>query len=105
MACSRVFNLFNHENFGSYVTNASSPVFRQPSFKRQRRVSAENDAARIQGRLLKVEADLQVRLRKRQSAVGSPPSAGCFYFETPHVPPTDLRCVSGRGCFGSDESM
>jgi hypothetical protein len=27
-----VFNLFNHENFGSYVTNASSPVFGQPSF-------------------------------------------------------------------------
>jgi Carboxypeptidase regulatory-like domain/TonB dependent receptor len=27
-----VFNLFNHENFGSYVTNASSLVFGQPSF-------------------------------------------------------------------------
>jgi hypothetical protein len=27
-----VFNLFNHENFGSYVTNASSPQFGQPSF-------------------------------------------------------------------------
>ena len=26
-----VFNLFNHENFGSYVTNASSPLFGQPS--------------------------------------------------------------------------
>jgi hypothetical protein len=27
-----VFNLFNHENFGSYTTNASSPLFGQPSF-------------------------------------------------------------------------
>jgi hypothetical protein len=27
-----VFNLFNHENFGSYVTNRSSAVFGQPSF-------------------------------------------------------------------------
>ncbi len=27
-----VFNLFNHENFGSYVGNASSPLFGQPSF-------------------------------------------------------------------------
>src|SRR5258708_30038153 len=27
-----VFNLFNHENFGSYVTNRSSVLFGQPSF-------------------------------------------------------------------------
>jgi hypothetical protein len=25
-----VFNLFNHANFNSYVTNASSPAFRRP---------------------------------------------------------------------------
>jgi len=27
-----VFNLFNHTNYGSYVTNESSPLFGQPSF-------------------------------------------------------------------------
>ena len=48
-----VFNLFNHENFGSYTTNRSSAAVRAAIVQRQRRVSAADDAARIQGRLLK----------------------------------------------------